>query len=94
MNHYYCTCSLDPKKEGMVKLGRTPYRKVLTCADGICNNCNHYAVATRREVNPASGQLYAYLTGMRTKAQIAQYKHNYFQEKKLQKEDMKYANRN
>jgi len=63
MVHYYCTCSLNPNKERDTRNGKTPYRKVLTCAEGICNNCGHYTVATRDEVNPASGQLYNYITG-------------------------------
>ena len=63
MTHYYCTCSLDSNRLRDTRNGRTPYRKVLTDASGLCNTCNHYAVATNKEVNPRSGELYYYITG-------------------------------
>jgi hypothetical protein len=86
MVHYYCTCSLNPSKDRDTRNGRTPYRKVLTDASGLCNTCNHYAVATNKEVNPRSGELYYYITGHKSKESKVQYKHNYYKDN--------YANRN
>lgn len=41
---YYCTCSkINAKSTGS-------YRLVDTDADGVCLNCDHYAVASNREI--------------------------------------------
>jgi hypothetical protein len=74
----YCTCSLDPKKERDTKNGRTPYRKVLTCAEGICNNCGHYTVAAPSQYDPASGQLYKYITGFKTTEKQREQKRSWY----------------
>ena len=63
---FYCTCSKDPKKERQVKEGRTTYRLVKVDSNGICLDCDHYAVACTKIV--ASGNdLYYLIMGTRYK---------------------------
>lgn len=48
MNHYYCHCTMDHKKEA--DLGKTPIREVEVDDSGVCTNCGYYAIATTVQV--------------------------------------------
>jgi alpha-glucosidase (family GH31 glycosyl hydrolase) len=63
---FYCTCSKDPKRERQVKEGRTTYRLVSVDLNGVCLDCNHYAVACNKIVSNGN-DLYYLIMGKRYK---------------------------
>ena len=65
MAYHYCTCFTDMTKAAdrhAVNQGRRAvFREVNVDSDGVCGTCGHYAVATRKWMNPEDGELKMFL---------------------------------